>query len=221
MVVDGVTPKPLLNFSYNPSEYSISKSAKWNRPNTSGAESSTPPEYTGTEPMSLSMEIFFDAVEMPAGDVSRDIETLLEWTKPTTVSRTQGLPQPPLLRFIWGMSPVLQSFQGFLKSVTAKHTMFRIDGTPIRATATITLEEVTPEVGAQNPTSGAREGRKGHVVTEGETLQSIAYDEYGRPALWRGLAVFNDVDDPLRLAPGSELLIPTNAEAERLSGRSS
>jgi hypothetical protein len=220
-VVEGVTPKPLLNFTYNPTEYSISKSARWNRPPTRGAESATPPEFTGTDPMTLSMEIFFDAVEQPAGDVSRDIETLLEWTKPTEMSRAQGLAQPPLLRFIWGMNPVLQSFQGFLKSVTAKHTMFRIDGTPIRATATITLEEVTPEVPGQNPTSGALEGRRGHVVTAGETLQSIAHAEYERPALWRGLADFNGIDDPLRLAPGTELLIPTAAEAVRLSeGRS-
>jgi nucleoid-associated protein YgaU len=123
-----------------------------------------------------------------------------------------------LLRFVWGTSPVLQSFQGFLKTVTARHTMFRFDGTPVRATATITLEEVTPETPAQNPTSGALEGRRGHVVVEGETLQSIAYDEYGRPGLWRGLAVFNDIDDPLRVAPGSELLLPTTAEATRLSG---
>lgn len=217
-VVEGATPHRLLNFSYNPTEYSVSKSARWNRPPTRGAESSTPPEYTGTDPMSISMEIFFDAFEEVAGDVSGDIETLLEWTKPTEASRTQNLAQPPLLRFVWGTNPVLQAFQGFLKQVTARYTMFRHDGTPIRATANITLEEVTPETPGQNPTSGAREGRKGHVVTEGETLQSIAYDEYSRPALWRGLATFNDIDDPMRLAPGTELLIPTMTEAVRLSG---
>jgi nucleoid-associated protein YgaU len=116
---------------------------------------------------------------------------------------------------------VLQSFQGFLKTVNARYTMFRHDGTPIRATATITLEEAPIETPGQNPTSGALEGRRGHVVTEGETLQSIAYDQYRRPALWRGLAVFNDIDDPLRLAPGSQLLIPTITEATRLAGSGS
>jgi hypothetical protein len=217
-VVEGATPKRFLNFSFNPTEYSVTKSARWNRPPTRGAESATPPEFTGTEPTTLSMEIFFDAFEQPAGDVSGDIETLLSWTKPTDASRTQGLAQPPLLRFVWGTSPVLQAFQGFLKSVTVRHTMFRFDGTPIRATAQITLEEVTPEAEAQNPTSGALEGRRGHVVTEGETLQSIAYAEYGRPGLWRGLAEFNAIDDPLRVCPGVELLIPTTAEAVRLAG---
>ena len=37
-------------------------------------------------------------------------------------------------------------------------------------------------------------------------------------ALWRGLASFNDIDDPMRVAPGAELLIPTATEARRLAG---
>jgi nucleoid-associated protein YgaU len=133
------------------------------------------------------------------------------------VSIARSLPQPPLLRFIWGPNPVLQAFQGYLKSVQAKYTMFRRDGTPVRATATISLEEVTPEAAGQNPTSGAREGRSAHVLAEGESLASIAYREYGLASLWRGLAVFNGIDDPMRLVPGIELLLPTQAEAARLS----
>jgi hypothetical protein len=217
-VVDGAGVAPFLLFRYNPTEYSISKSATWNRPSTRAAESSTPPEFTGSNPMSLSMEIFLDCFEDPAGDVSPDVMVLMSWTKPTPVSLARGLPQPPLLRFVWGANPVLQTFQGYLKTVQARYTMFRMDGTPLRATANITLEEVTPEVGAQNPTSGAREGRRAHVVREGESLASIAYAEYGQAALWRGLAAFNDIDDPLRLAPGAELLIPTTTEAARLAG---
>lgn len=216
-VVDGAGVTPFLQFQYNPAEYTITKSARWNRPPTRGAESSTPPEFTGSDPTTIGMEIFFDAFEEPAGDVSGDVDTLLTWTRPTPVSIARGLAQPPLLRFVWGTNPVLQSFQGYLKNVQARYTMFRRDGTPVRATATISLEEVTEEVAGQNPTSGAREGRRAHVVSEGESLQSIAFFEYGRAALWRGLAELNGIDDPLRLTPGTELLLPTPAEASRLA----
>jgi nucleoid-associated protein YgaU len=217
-VAEGVASTPFLRFRYNPTEYSVSKSARWSRTAAQGAESAGRAEFTGTDPTTISMEIFFDAFEEPAGDVSGDIRTLLSWTQPTEASRAQRRGRPPLLRFVWGTNPVLQSFMGFLKSVQAKYTMFRVDGTPIRATATITLEEYDSGTPGQNPTSGAREGRRAHVVTEGETLQSVAYEEYGQPALWRGLALFNDIDDPMRVAPGSELLIPTAAEAIRLAG---
>ena len=217
-VVEGTARPTFLKFRYNPSEYSVSKSARWSRTAAQGAESAGPAEFTGSDPTTISMEIFLDAFEEQGGDVSGDIRTLLSWTQPTETSRRQKRGRPPLLRFVWGKNLVLQSFTGFLKSVQAKYTMFRVDGTPVRATANITLEEYDAGTQGQNPTSGSREGRRAHVVTEGETLQSIAYEEYGQPALWRGLAVFNDIDDPLRVSPGSELLIPTTPEAVRLAG---
>lgn len=207
----------LLRFRYNPTEYTVAKSATWRRTPTRGAESSTTPDYTGTNPTTITMEVFFDAFEESAGDVSRDVDTLLRWTRPTSESHARGEGQPPLLRFLWGPNPVIQGFQGYLKSVSARYTMFRADGTPVRATASITLEEVAEPLARQNPTSGAREGRRGHVLSEGETLHSLAYQEYGDASLWRGLAVFNSVDDPMRLMPGAELLVPTLSEAKRLS----
>jgi nucleoid-associated protein YgaU len=54
-------------------------------------------------------------------------------------------------------------------------------------------------------------------VAEGETLASVAWHEYENAALWRGLADFNGIDDPLRVAPGTVLLVPTSAEAKRRS----
>ena len=215
LAVVGTTDQ--LRFRYNPTEYTVAKSATWRRTPTRGAESSTAPDYTGTNPTTITMEVFFDAFEEPGGDVSQDVDTLLRWTRPTRESHDRGAGQPPLLRFIWGANPVIQGFQGYLKSVSARYTMFRRDGTPIRATASIALEEVTEPVASQNPTSGAREGRRAHILAEGETLHSLAYSEYGDAAFWRGLAVFNGVDDPMRLQLGTELLIPTPPEAKRLS----
>lgn len=45
----------------------------------------------------------------------------------------------------------------------------------------------------------------------------MATAEYGRPTLWRALALANDVDDPLRLRAGRVLLVPPQAEAEGLA----
>ncbi|HEY6057334.1 MAG TPA: hypothetical protein VIV06_04840, partial [Candidatus Limnocylindrales bacterium] len=69
----------------------------------------------------------------------------------------------------------------------------------------------------QNPTSGAIHSRATHVMREGDSLASVAYLEYGDPALWRGLAAFNEIDDPGRLTPGTRLLLPTIEEALRLA----
>lgn len=216
-VVQGGGVPMLLKFKYNPEKYSIDKSAEWNRPQAVGAESSPPPQYVSGNPARVRMEIFFDAFEELLGDVSKDVETLLTWTKPCPPTIANGLPQPPLLAFHWGSSAALGDFRGFLKSVSANYTLFRIDGTPIRATCNIELEEVSPERAKQNPTSGSEPGMRAHVLIEGDTLHSVAWAEYGQARYWRALAIFNDIDDPLRLAPGTRLLLPSPRDAARLA----
>ena len=100
-------------------------------------------------------------------------------SKPTPSSVKKKKPQPPILTFTWGTNEALDGFQAYLKSVSAKYTMFKPDGTPTRATANITLEEAPADPKKQNPTSGAIHGRAVHVVRDGDSLTSIAYDEYG------------------------------------------
>jgi len=217
IVVDGAGVPPMLRFSFNPEQYTIEKSAQWTRPKAPGAESTPEPDYTSTNPATVSMEIFFDASDDTLGDVSLEVETLFSWTRPTPVSRITGSPQPPLVMFQWGVNAALVGFRGFLKSVSARYTLFEADGTPIRATCNIAIEEVPLDVFRQNPTSGTKPGMRVHVLTEGETLHSVAWAEYRQARFWRGLAAFNGIDDPLRMDPGTTLLLPTPREAARLS----
>jgi nucleoid-associated protein YgaU len=88
---------------------------------------------------------------------------------------------------------------------------------PLRATANLTLEEVPVPAKKQNPTSGAIHGRRSHLIAEGDSLASIAWREYENPALWRGIAAFNGIDDPLRVKAGQTILLPTADEARRLA----
>jgi len=219
-VVSGDAKTTQLTFTYNPSEMSTSKTATWNRPTTNAANDATQPQFAGVQPQSVSLEIFFDAYEDLFGDVSDDVKTLFEWTRPTASSANKRQHNPPILTFEWGSNKVLADFRGYLESVSAKYTMFRADGTPIRATASITLKEIPLLVPRTNPTSGSLNSRRSHVLGDGDSLQSVAYREYGNPALWRSLAVFNGIDDPLRLVTGSSILIPSAGEAARLVDRS-
>jgi nucleoid-associated protein YgaU len=44
-------------------------------------------------------------------------------------------------------------------------------------------------------------------VKQGDTIDLIAFDEYGDSAMWRFIAATNNLDDPLRLKPGQVLAI--------------
>ena len=209
-----------LEFQFNPSKYTLTRSASWTHAPKSSGITATAAQYVGeSSPAEIKIDdILFDAYEDLIGDVSPDVKMLLDWTKPTADSINKKKPQPPILQFDWGGNPALDEFKGYLESVTATYTMFNKAGKPIRAKCSISLKSVT-KLGkkGQNPTSGALESRRTHMVIEGESLHSIAFAEYGLPRYWRALAAFNNIDDPLRLRPGVRVLLPTAEEADTLA----
>ncbi len=199
-----------LECKFNPKELSITKSAKWSQPPNPDHGSAAPPEYRGAEPRALTMELFFDEWESLAGDVRPAVEMLLSWTQPVP---NQTPAAAPIIEFQWGSK--IGDF--YLKQATAKYTMFRKNGTPVRATVNVQLQEVPTPPGATNPTSGGLAGRRSRMIAEGDSLHSIAFQEYGHPKYWRGLAAANGIDDPLRVGVGSTLLIPPRSDVAELS----
>jgi nucleoid-associated protein YgaU len=203
-----------LEFQFNPAEYSVKKSATWHTPERSmSTTAGAKPNFVGSNPQTIGLQIFFDDWESQEESVVKDVQLLLHWCAPTRESISNKTPQPPVLHFTWGSNPHLMDHKFYLESVSVKYTMFKPDGTPVRATADISLKEVPEDLGPQNPTSGSLRTRKTHLLSEGDTLQSIAAKEYGNPNLWRGVADFNGIDDPMRLATGTRILLPTKEEA--------
>lgn len=193
-------------FSFNPKELSVSKSASWTRQSQPGATQAAMPEFTGAEPATLTVEVFLDASESQSPHVAADVQTLLDCVTPMPATISANTPSPPWVVFGWG---TFTSFVAVVKQVQAQYTMFRPDGTPIRATCSVTLEEVpTTPPPRQNPTSGGLSTHRTHVVVAGDTLPSVAQREYGDPNGWRTLARANGIDDPMRLVPGTHLAVP-------------
>ena len=81
------------------------------------------------------------------------------------------------------------------------------------------MVEIPPPnpIPSTNPTSGAITTRRTRTAVEGDTLQSIAFQEYDDPNRWRALAEVNKIDDPMRLKAGTVLAVPEWREAESLS----
>ncbi len=201
---------------FNPTEYRLTQTLNVTRYRTKSKHGGTA-EFAGTNAMSLTAQLFFDDFASAKGDVTPKISTLLSWTKATEDSLRPGnSPCPPLVKFVWG-NKQLDDFSGYLKSVIVNYTVFRTDGTPVQAKVDITLEGQPDPIGAQNPTSHAANSRRTHTMIEGDTLQSVAYQELGKPAYWRAIAELNGIDDPLRLPAGTALLIPSRADAARNS----
>jgi nucleoid-associated protein YgaU len=199
--------------AFNPTEYKISKAAKWEQSPKQSAEEAPAAQFMGTEPRTLSMSLLFDAWATGSA-ISSDLDLLLSWTNPTQSSLDRESPRPPLLNFTWGRN---QFFKAYLESVTVTYQLFDGDGTPLRANADVTLKEVPDPHGRQNPTSGGPVGNRSAMVTADTSLASIAYREYGRASLWRGLAALNGIDDPFRIPVGTTLIVPPRGDVEAIS----
>jgi hypothetical protein len=202
----GATPTDHLDFQFNPKEVSITKSAKWERKPTKDKKAG-PPEYSGAEPCKMTLELFFDSTAKKGIDVVASVDKLFACCVPYKDKFAKNeTPMPRLVVFAWGN---VRSFAGYVSQVQAKYTRFSENGVPIRAVCTVNLEEidVTPDP-KQNPTSGALWADDVHTMVAGDSLALVAYEEYGDPQLWRALAAYNRIDDPMRIPDGTQVALP-------------
>lgn len=204
-----------LRFHYNPTTVTVTKAAEWRSQPRRGSRGVPSPEFIGTRGRTLSLTLLLDAFEAPDRDVRAAVETLVGWTCVTEESWRAHRPQPPLLRLHWGGEPY---FPGYLKEVTARFTLFSADGMPLRASVDVVLEETPDEPRPQNPTSGGVPDRRSVVLGAGDSLASLARQEYGDPNLWRALAAANGIDDPMQVPRGTGLVVPPLGEARELAG---
>lgn len=198
-----------LTFQFNPKEYTITKSANWARTNSQAAEEAGPIQWQGAGPKSMSLDIYLDASDSDSTNVLTQTDLLFSCCAPTSKSTSAKEASGPFVIFGWGNQ---MSFTAVVKSVSVNFMMFRPNGDPYRARATVQLEEVDVPAPAQNPTSGALEAKRSYVMIEGETLAHLAQREYHDAAAWRAIAEANGIDDPLRVRGGDLILVPARSE---------
>jgi hypothetical protein len=186
---------------FNPKDFSVTKSVKWNYQQVDGKDVGEP-EFGGGEAQDFTVDLLFDSTS-DGSDVRNKYTALLtmaqiDTTKTNTVT---GKGEPPECAFQWGS---FLSFTGVIKSISQNFVLFKADGTPLRAKVKVTFSETPTATQGQNPTTRT-EYRRVWVVREGETLPWIAYKEYGDPNKWRFIAETNNLDNPMSLEPGQVL----------------
>lgn len=191
---------------FNPNEYTLSKQNQWTREKTKGKNVPTF-EFSQGGAQTLKLQLFFDTYAEKQ-DVNDHTDPLWDMmmVNPDKTNSKSNKSRPPKVEFQWGGL----AFIGVITNMTEKFTLFEKDGTPLRATVDVTLQqcEDDKDYGRQNPTSGGGEAHKSRTVHAGERIDWIAFEEYGDATEWRRIAVANGLTHPLRLRPGQRLSIP-------------
>lgn len=196
-----------VDFQFNPNRLSLRKSIGWHRTPARTAAESALPEFIGSGPRSMSVDVFLDATATHDDSVEQRVKQLMVACVPTSSSIRAEKPASPWVRFEWGTAQTT-SFNAVLTNLSVEYALFDVDGTPLRATCTLDIEEASIGPAGQNPTSGSREARRTHRVVAGDSLPQLAWREYGDATAWRVIAAANDIDDPMELPPGTDLLVP-------------
>jgi len=209
---------------FAPETITISKTNQWSPRQPPLGQHIARPQFSRAMPASLKIKLWLDSTELPGRDVMGDAQALLQLMKPqeeqkiSSKPKTKGAPppkvpqkRPPVVRFQWGAT---LSFRCVLKTLTIQYTLFDPSGRPLRGTADCQFTQVQLEddFPPMNPTSGGRTGERVVRLAPRQTLDDVAYRSFGRTSLWRAIAAFNGIDDPLRLQAGDELLLPASVD---------
>jgi hypothetical protein len=203
--IKNVDTNEVIDCMFRPKEYTFTKANRWEKERRMG---SNIPElsFSGGDGMKLTMELFFDGYEagLDVRTYTDRVWNLMMVSPNTEEEGDRG--RPPQCEFHWGYS---LSFRAVITEIRQTFTLFLPDGTPVRSTMNVTFQQSAEEgrFPGQNPTTVSRPGYKTRRVQEGETLDWIAYDEYGDSARWRELADINGLDNPMILEPGQLLAI--------------
>ncbi|SHN35758.1 hypothetical protein [Streptomyces yunnanensis] len=217
---EGAGPGPeraRLPLQFNPETISLGKSVGLSRDSLPAAPHGGAAQFQGAGPRTLGLEVFLDASFPGDKPVEKQVETLLQCCEPTEKSISAKRPAPPWVRLEWGQARTT-CFTAWVTSLSVEYTRFGRDGTPLRATCQLSLEETGGRTARQNPTSGAYGVARWHRLVTGDRLPVLAADQYGDAAAWRAIAQANAIDDPARLAPGTLIELPLLDEWDAVLG---
>ena len=191
----------------NPASYTHNHANTFNLKQASGTAAPTP-KFEKTEVEKVSMELHFDATGIIAGssgDVLKDISNF----KNTAYTFNGKIHSPNYIKLSWGSF----LFNCVLTSLDVTYTLFKPDGTPLRAKANVNFEGFIDE-----KTVALKEGKNSPDLTHqvifkvGDSLPNLCYQIYKNANYYIDVANFNKIINFREISPGTKLLFPPLAK---------
>lgn len=186
--------------------------------------------------LKLLFDVLLAGSSINARDV-RELTSPL-WKLSENEAGEEAYGQPPLVRLVWGkgwnvpgvVAAVAERLEHFTADGTPTRSWMRMRflrvAEPARPAPAPGTQAPSSAAGAiANPAAAAKPtaqaataaeslsevGARAHQTSAGERLDQVAsnyYGAFGDPSLWRPLAEFNGVGDPLRIPAGTVLRVP-------------
>lgn len=191
--------------------------------------------YTGGGMTEMFLELLFEVIFSDNTEVTPDVRSLTAplWQLAENASTNESYGQPTLVRFIWGKS---WNIPGVVAAVSEHLDFFDSTGIPLRSWLKMRFLRVTQQLKdeveraplpvevfpnqslpddlakeAQTVTETPNAEVKMHQYIAGQRLDQLVreyYGFYGHPSLWRLIAAYNAISDPLNIETGRIIQFP-------------
>ncbi len=135
-------PLPPYVAMFNPENWEIQENVRYQTAQPDGANGTPSPTYAHNERRKLAFDLLIDGTG--ASGEKREVLSDIAYLR-NVVGYNGDLHRPNRLIVIWGT----QIFQGVLEDIKIKLTLFRPNGTPLRATVSLSLLEDTDQTTGQ------------------------------------------------------------------------
>jgi len=187
----------------NPASYTHNHQVKYNNSTAQGAPGTTL-KFQGIPPETISFDIYFDATGAVDQDVV-DVKKQLDEFKSVCFMYNGTIHEPNYLVLSWGSLV----FKCKLTSLDISYTLFKPDGSPLRAKAGVKFEEaLDSSVIAAEAEKKSPDLTHLVLVKQGDTLPLICKDAYGDASYYLEVAKHNKLVNYRNLVPGTELYLP-------------
>jgi nucleoid-associated protein YgaU len=228
----------MMPVQFNPTDLTFNKTAQFAEIAIPGLDSPVQQFVRGgTE--TLSLELFFDTTDEGMAKKTKNVTELTDKFY-QLVKQNSNTHAPPKCRFGWGQPSYAAGFAGALdfqgkklaqdvshvtswftcivESIDRKFLLFSTEGVPLRARLTLKLREYQT-VEQMIAKLNSADHTKSKVLKRRERLDQISAKEYETPSEWRRIAEENEIDNPLKIAPGTILRLPpmrSSSEPKRI-----
>lgn len=187
----------------NPASYTHDFQVNYDNSTAQGAPGTTL-KFKGIPPETISFDIHFDAT----GAIENNkvpVKTQLDQFKKVCFVYNGTIHEPNYLIVSWGSLV----FKCKLTSLNLSYSLFKKDGTPLRAKASVKFEEATDaSLLAKEANNKSPDLTHLIIVKQGDTLPLICNDVYGDCSYYIEVAKYNNMTNFRNLVPGTKLYLP-------------
>ncbi len=195
----------------NPESYSQNYQILYNKKQAQGSSGGSP-DYNQTPSQSVKFELVFDGT----GVIPTSIPGVVPFTEDGIAAQLKSflnlvftfngdIHSPNYLILSWATL----IFRCRLETLDMKYTLFKPDGTPLRARANCNFVSYVDETTlALTSKKKSPDLSRAVTVKAGDTLPLLCYSIYGSSVYYLEVAQANGLADVRRLVPGMQLLFP-------------